>query len=137
MATKNGYIKYLPGDDDFEIIKELNEKQKKAIEIIRDFMRKFGSTGVQKAINSVVFDVLDYIIVYPVEDENKYIDTKGNILPDALLVKKGTTARELAYLIHTDIGKHFVYAIDAKKKMRVAEDYELKHNDVIKIVSAK
>ncbi len=135
IAAKNGYIKYLPGDDDFEIIKELNEKQRKALEMIRDFMKKYGGTGVQKALNSVVFDLLDYIVVYPVEDENKYTDTKGNILPDAMLVKKGTTARELAYLIHTDIGKHFIYAVDAKKKMRISEDYELQHNDVIKIVS--
>ena len=135
-AAKNGYIKYLPGDEDFEIIKELNEKQKKALEMIRQFMKKYGGTGVQKAINTVVFDLLGYIVVYPVEDENKYTDTKGNVLPDAMLVKKGTTARELAYMIHTEIGDNFIYAIDAKKKMRISEDYELKHNDVIKIVSA-
>jgi len=136
LAAKNGYIKYLPGDSDFEILKELNEKQKKALEAIKSYMQKYNGTGVQKAINSVVFDLLDYIVVYPVEDENKYTDTKGNVLPDALLVKKGTTARQLAYLIHTDIGKHFIYAVDAKKKMRIAEDYELKHNDVVKIVSS-
>ncbi|AEA46447.1 redox-regulated ATPase YchF [Archaeoglobus veneficus] len=137
MAAKNGYIKYLPGDSDFEIIKALNEKQKKALEIIRDFLKKYGSTGVQKAINTVVFDLLGYIVVYPVEDENKFTDSKGNVLPDAMLVKKGTTARQLAYMIHTDIGESFIYALDAKRKMRIAEDYELKHNDVIKIVSAK
>jgi hypothetical protein len=135
-AAKNDYIKYLPGDGDFEIIKELNEKQRRALERIREFLKVYGSTGVQKAINSVVFDLLDYIVVYPVEDENKYTDTKGNILPDAMLVKKGTTARDLAYMIHTDIGKHFIYAVDAKKKIRIAEDYELKHNDVIRIVSS-
>ncbi len=135
-AAKNGYIKYLPGDSDFEILKKLNEKQMRALEKIREFLMEFGSTGVQDALNKVVFDVLDYIVVYPVEDENKFTDTKGNVLPDALLVKKGTTARELAYKIHTDIGKHFIYALDAKTKMRIAEDYELKNNDVIKIVSS-
>ncbi len=135
-AAQNGYIRYLPGDTDFEVLKELNEKQKKALEMIREFMKKYGGTGVQKAINSVVFDLLGYIVVYPVEDENKLTDTKGNILPDAMLVKEGTTARELAYMIHTDIGKHFIYAVDVRKKMRVGEDYELKHNDVIKIVSS-
>ncbi len=135
-AAKNGYIKYLPGDNDFEILKELNEKQIKALERIRKFLKEFGSTGVQDAINKVVFDVLDYIVVYPVEDENKFTDTKGNVLPDAMLVKKGTTARELAYKIHTDIGKHFIYALDARTKMRIAEDHELKNNDVIKIVSS-
>ncbi len=136
MAAKNNYIKYLPGDEDFEILKELNEKQRNLLEKIRNFMKRFGGTGVQRIINKVVFDELNYIVVYPVEDENKYTDTKGNVLPDALLVKKGTTARELAYKIHTEIGEKYIYAIDAKKKRRISEDYELKHNDVIKIVSA-
>jgi len=136
IATKNGYIKYLPGDEDFEILKELNEKQRKALERIREFMKENGGTGVQKVINEAVFNKLGYIVVYPVEDENKYTDTKGNVLPDAFLVKKGTTAKELAYMIHTDIGKHYIYAVDAKKKIRIAEDYELKNNDVIKIVSS-
>jgi len=135
-AHKNGFIKYLPGDEDFKVLKELNEKQKRALEMIREFMKKNGGTGVQKAINTVVFEKLGYIVVYPVEDENKYTDGKGNILPDAFLVKKGTTARELAYMIHTDIGKNYIYAIDARKKIRISEDYELKNGDVIKIVSS-
>ncbi len=136
IAAKNGYIKYLPGDEDFEIVRELNEKQKSLLEKIRKFMKKNGGTGVQKIINSVVFDVLGYIVVYPVEDENKFTDSSGNVLPDALLVKKGTTARELAFKIHTEIGEKYIYAIDAKRKMRISEDYVLNHNDVIKIVSA-
>jgi hypothetical protein len=134
-ASQNKFIKYLPGDKDFEITKDLNEKQTKALEIIRDYLKKFQGTGVQKAINSVVFDLLDYIVVYPVEDENKYTDTKGNVLPDAFLVKRGTNARELAYQIHTDIGKNFIFAVDAKKKMRISENQELKDKDVIKIAS--
>ncbi len=135
-AAKNGFIKYLPGDSDFEVIRELNEKQKKALDKIREYMSEYDGTGVQKVLNSVVFDLLDYIVVYPVEDENKFTDTKGNVLPDAMLVKKGTTARELAYMIHTDIGKHFIYAVDARRKMRIAEDHELRNGDVIKIVSS-
>lgn len=135
MAAKNDFIEYLPGDDDFELKKELTDKQKKALEIAREYIKKFEGTGVQKALNSIVFELLDYIVVYPVEDENKYTDTKGNVLPDALLVKKGTTARELAYIIHTDIGKHFIFAVDAKKKMRISENSELKDGDVIKIAS--
>lgn len=135
-ASQNGYIKYLPGDDDFQVLKELNEKQKSALEKIRTFMKKFGGTGVQEAINRVVFEKLGYIVVYPVEDENKFTDSKGNVLPDAMLVKKGTTPRELAYMIHTDIGKNYIYAVDAKRKIRISEDYELKNGDVIKIVSS-
>lgn len=134
-AAKAGFISYLPGDRDFKILKELNEKQKKALEKIKEFLDEFGSTGVQDAINKLVFDILGYIVVYPVEDERKFTDSKGNILPDAFLVRKGTSARELAYKIHTDIGKSFIYGLDARRKMRIAEDYELKNNDIIKIVS--
>lgn len=135
-AAKAGYIKYLPGDSDFEIKKELNEKQKKALEKIREFLSEFKSTGVQDAINKLVLDVLGYIVVYPVEDESKLTDSKGNVLPDAFLVKKGTTPRQLAYKIHTEIGKKFIYAVDARKKIRIAEDYELKNGDVVKIYSS-
>ncbi len=135
-ASKNGFIRYLPGDEDFEIIRDVNEKQKRALEMIREFMKKNGGTGVQTAINRVVFEKLGYIVVYPVEDENKFTDSKGNVLPDAMLVKRGTTARELAYMIHTDIGKNYIYAIDARRKIRISEDYELRNNDVIKIVSS-
>ncbi|MDI9645570.1 MAG: redox-regulated ATPase YchF [Archaeoglobales archaeon] len=135
-AAKNGYIKYLPGDSDFKILKELNEMQKKALYRIRDYLAEWKTTGVQDALNKLVFDVLGYIVVYPVEDENKFTDSKGNVLPDAFLVKKGSTARELAYKIHTDIGKHFIYAVNAKTKMRIGEDHVLNNNDVIKIVSS-
>lgn len=135
-AVKAGYIQYLPGDSDFKVLRELNEKQRKALEKIREYLTEFGNTGVQDVINKLVFDVLGYIVVYPVEDESKFTDSKGNVLPDAFLVKKGTTARQLAYKIHTEIGSKFIFAVDAKKKMRIAEDYELKNGDVVKIVSS-
>ncbi|MCS7119080.1 MAG: redox-regulated ATPase YchF [Archaeoglobaceae archaeon] len=134
-AAKSGFIKYLPGDSSFEIRKELNEKQKKVLERVKEFLFEFKSTGVQELINKLVFDVLGYIVVYPVEDEVKFTDSKGNVLPDAFLVKKGTNSRDLAFKIHTEIGKKFIYAVDAKRRIRIAEDYELKNNDVVKIVS--
>ncbi|MEM1891950.1 MAG: TGS domain-containing protein, partial [Nitrososphaerota archaeon] len=49
----------------------------------------------------------------------------------------GTTVKELAYKIHTELGETFIYAIDARTKQRLPEDYELKDRDIIKIVSAK
>ena len=75
------------------------------------------------------------IVVYPVQDEHKYSDQKGNVLPDAILVKRGATPQELAYVIHTDIGDKFLYAIDARKNMRIASDYELVDGDIISIVT--
>ncbi|AXI25121.1 redox-regulated ATPase YchF [Methanofervidicoccus sp. A16] len=137
-AEKAGLIKYDRVKNDFEIVSNsLNDAQRNALEYIRDYLKKYGSTGVQEILNRAYFDLLDMIVVYPVEDENKYSDKKGNVLPDSFLVKRGTTARDLAYMIHTEIGDKFIYAIDARRKMRVGADYQLKDGDIIKIVSAK
>lgn len=137
-AARNNYIEYLPGDNDF-VVKEnikLSSEQKKTLKIIKEkILSKYGSTGVQQLLNNVVFKVLRLITVYPVEDHHKYIDHSGNILPDAYLVSKGTTAKELAYMIHTDLGKTFLYGINAKTGERIGENYELRDNDVIKIVA--
>jgi hypothetical protein len=135
-AVKGHAIKYEPGDNDFTIVsEELNAAQKKGLENVRALIQKMDSTGIQKCINSAVFDLLDLIIVYPVEDEGKWIDKNGRMLPDAFLMKKGSNAHDFAYMIHTDIGKGFLYAVDGKTKMRLGEKHELKDGDVVKIVS--
>ncbi len=133
-ASERGIVRYLPGDEDFEIIGELTEEQRKALMKIREFMHKNGGTGVQKIINYAVLNILHYIVVYPVEDEHKFSDSSGRILPDAFLMKKGSTARDLAFAVHTDIGKGFLFAVDARTKRRLGERYELKDGDIIKIV---
>ncbi|MGC9209470.1 MAG: redox-regulated ATPase YchF [Nitrososphaeria archaeon] len=135
-AAEGGYIKYRPGDSDFTVLRPLSEAQMSALNKVKELLRKWGSTGVQQALNYVYFNLLDMIVVYPVEDENKYSDKNGNVLPDAYLVKRGATARDLAYMVHTELGEGFLYAINAKTKMKIGADYILKHNDVIKIVSA-
>ena len=139
MAEKNDFIRYLPGDEDFEIVddRRLNEKQLDALKYIKIMMKRGGGTGVQKAINTAVFDLLKMIVVYPVENERKYTDKNGNVLPDAFLLKKGSKTKDLAYQVHSEIGDGFLFAIDARKKMRLGEDYELKENDIIKIVSSR
>ncbi len=137
MAEKAGLIKYRPGDPDFKIVGKLNAAQTAGLEKIRVLMKQTGSTGVQQCINRAVFELLDYIVLYPVEDENKFTDRNGVILPDAYLMKRGSTARDLAFRVHSDIGNSFLFAIDAKTKMRLGEKYELKDGDVIKIVSTK
>ena len=133
-AAEKGIVKYLPGDADFEIVGEVTAAQKRALERIRDFMRENGGTGVQQVLNHAVFHLLSYVVVYPVEDEHKFSDSSGRILPDAFLLKRGSTTRDLAFAVHTDIGKHFLFAIDARTKRRLGEKYELKNNDIIKIV---
>ncbi|MCS7109670.1 MAG: TGS domain-containing protein, partial [Candidatus Micrarchaeota archaeon] len=134
-AAKNGIIKYNPGENDFLVL-NANEQQKAALGKIKKVMEENNGTGVQQLIDKAVFEFLNLIVVYPVSDENKYSDNFGNILPDAILVKKGTTAIQLAEKIHTQLAKNFIYAIDAKKKIRVSKDYVLNNGDIIKIVSA-
>lgn len=137
LADKSGAIKYIPGDDDFKESPGLNEAQKKALSKLRALLKENGGTGVQKCVNEAVFGLLDLIVVYPVEDENKFTDKNGRVLPDAFLLKKGSTPKDLAFMVHTDIGKGFLYAVDAHTKMRMGEKHELKSGDIVKIVAVK
>jgi ribosome-binding ATPase YchF (GTP1/OBG family) len=108
------------------------------LETIREkILLGFGSTGVQEAINTAFFKLLSMITVYPVEDLEHLADHTGRVLPDAYLVPYGTTARQLAYIIHTELGQGFIYAVEAREKKRVGEDHVLKDRDVISIVSAR
>jgi len=75
------------------------------------------------------------VTAYPVENETKWTDGTGETLPDAFLLPRGSTPKDLAYAVHTDIGEGYLHAVDARSKRRIAEDYELEEGDVIKIVS--
>lgn len=136
-AAKNGIIKYVSGDSDFAIDHgaNLNPQQKNALEIVKSVFTKIPTTGVQQVLNSAVFDLLKYIVVYPVEDETKLCNKNGEILPDAKLIPSNSIAKDLAMMIHEDIAKGFLYAIDCKTKQRIGADHLLKNGDVIKIVS--
>ncbi|MGC8936613.1 MAG: redox-regulated ATPase YchF [Candidatus Methanomethylicaceae archaeon] len=139
LAAKKGLISYMPGDRGFEILKrdELSEKQKAGLTKIQELIKKWGSTGVQEAIEAVYMKKLKMIPVFPVEDAGKFTDHKGNVLPDVILMQEGSTVRDLAYKIHSDLGEGFLFAINAKTGQKVGEGYQLKSGDVIKIVSAK
>lgn len=131
-------IQYLPGDEEFKIANEgtLTAPQKAGLAKIAALMKENHGTGVQQAINRAVYDLLDMIVVYPVEDETHFTNKQGDVLPDAFLMKKGSTPHDLAFQVHTDIGKGFLYALDARTKMRIKENHILKNGDIIKIVSA-
>lgn len=135
-AAKLGFIEYIPGSKSFAIKKELNEKQTKALELIKtNILDKYGSTGVQDCLNKAVFDFMKYIAVYPVENEHKFSNKKGEVLPDVFLMPPDSTALDLAFKVHTDIGEKFIGAIDARTGRKVGADYILKHNDIIKILT--
>lgn len=135
-AAKHGLIKYLPGDADFEVVNGTPE-QKAALDKIRALVREFQGTGIQKLVDEATFNVLQLIPVYPVEDEHKLSNNLGDVLPDAHLLRRGSTSLDLAAKVHTDLAKHFICAVNAKTKMKVGKDYEIKQNDVLKIIAGK
>ncbi|HLC45424.1 MAG TPA: redox-regulated ATPase YchF [archaeon] len=134
-AERAGIIRYSPGGKDFELLRsDLPERQLKALEFVREkVLKKYGSTGVQQVIDAAVFQLLKRIVVFPVEDEHKLSDSKGLVLPDALLLPENSTPLDLAFAIHSDIGKNFAAAYDCRKKMKVSKDAILKTGDVVKI----
>ncbi|MDR2866577.1 MAG: redox-regulated ATPase YchF [Methanomassiliicoccaceae archaeon] len=138
-ADAAGLIRYAPGSDTFAIKEpdRLNDNQRRALDLISNNLKTHGGTGVQRCLEMAAFETLDLITVYPVEDEGKYTDHFGRVLPDAFLVPRGSTAKDLAYRVHTDLGDKFIRAVNAKTKRTVGHDYVLLDGDVIKIISGK
>ncbi|CCQ34087.1 GTP-binding protein [Halorhabdus tiamatea SARL4B] len=134
-AVEAEIVEYDPGDPDFEILGDISDDQQAGLERIRDVMESHGGTGVQEALDTAVYEVLDQITAYPVQDETHWTDGQGNVLPDAHLLPDGSTPRDLAYAVHSDIGEGYLHAVDAREKRRISDDTELEEGDVIKIVS--
>jgi hypothetical protein len=138
-AAKANLVDYHPGDDRFSILEpsKLNPNQARALSKIAGSLQRLQGTGVQRCLEKAAYELLDLIIVYPVEDETKLTDHDGRVLPDAFLVPRGTTARGLAYKVHTDLGESFIRAINVRTHRTVGSDYVLQNNDVLTIVSRK
>lgn len=138
-AEQKGFIRYLSGSEQFEIVNRagLSESQRKALEFIKagvmgDYMR----TGVQFAIDTAVFKLLKMNAVYPVTDPKTLADRKGRVLPDLFLLKDGATVADLAREVHTDLVKGLLYADDVRYGLRLPTDYRLRDRDVVSLVSA-
>ena len=135
-ASKANLIEYSPGSSKFSSgSSNLKDNQINALKLISDFLEEHGSTGVQECLEKAVLDKLDLIAIYPVEDETHFTDGQHRILPDAFLLPRGSTALDLAYKVHTDIGDSFIRAIDCNSKRVIGRDHELSDGDIIKIVA--
>ncbi|WP_423996755.1 redox-regulated ATPase YchF [Halorubrum trapanicum] len=134
-AAEAGVVDYDPGDESFEIVGDVSDDQRAGLDALRESMATHGGTGVQTALNAAVYDLLDRITAYPVQDAGKWTDGTGNVLPDAFLLRAGSTPRDLAYAVHSDIGEGYLHAVDARASRRIGEDHELSEGDVVKIVS--
>lgn len=136
-ASSAGMIDYQLGSSEFTISNDanLNEKQLEALNKMKDKLTSVGSTGVAEIIDKVLFDQLDHIVVYPVQDEGQWTDGDGKVLPDAFVVPQGITAKPLAYKVHSDLGDGFIKGVDGRTRRAVGADYELNNGDVLKIHS--
>jgi ribosome-binding ATPase YchF (GTP1/OBG family) len=139
-AVEKDLITYLPGDSSFTVKKGifLSEEQQEGLNQVKEkVLERWSSSGIQNILNAAFFNLLKMISVYPVQNPERFSDHEGRVLPEVYLVPEGTTAKQFASLIHTELGKGFLYAIETRKKMRVGDDYILKDRDVISIVSTK
>ena len=139
-AEQKGLIRYIPGEENFEIIDEssLAEKQKWALNFIRQrILDEYMRTGVQFAMNVAVFKLLKMSAVYPVYDVQKLSDHHGNVLPDVYLMPDGATISDLAGEVHSELAKGLLYAIDARTGLRLPASYKVKDRDVLSIVSSR
>ena len=139
-AADAGVVRYEPGDADFAVVDDskLNAAQKKGLDYMREHVFKpFGGTGVQALLETAVYQGLDRVVAFPVEDETHCTDKEGRVLPDAHLMKRGATAKDLAFKVHTDLGNHFIRAVNARTKRVVGADYEVQTGDVLRIVAGK
>jgi len=138
-AAEHGLVEYVPGDNKF-IVKSperLSQAQLNALKMVDEkVMRVFAGTGVQVAINQAFFDLLKAIVVFPVEDETKLSDKLGRVLPDAYVMRGGSTALDLARTVHSELAEGFLYAIDARNGKRLGADHVLANRDIVKIVSS-
>ncbi len=133
-AHEKGLIKYVSGENDFQNLKQMDKKQEQGLNFIREnVLKKFNGTGVQKILNKTVFELLDMIIVYPVQDANKWVSGKGNVLPDSYLIKKNSNALDLAFKIHSDFGNRFISAVNCKTNQKLGKESALQNNDIVKI----
>jgi ribosome-binding ATPase len=135
-AAQAGAVEYHSGDGAFTVKGDLSAAQRKGLDYIAGHvLQPLGGTGVAKVLEAASFDLLRLIPVFPVEDEAKLTDKDGRVLPDCHLVPQGTTARQLAYRVHTDLGEHFIRAIDCRTHRAIGAEHELKAGDVVKVVA--
>lgn len=137
-AARAGIIRYAPGSGSFEAGERgMTPEQERALALVSEsVLGRLGSTGVQEALEAAVFGLLGMIVAYPVEDEGRYCRRDGVVLPEALLLPPGSTARDLAGAVHADLAGSFLHAVDCRKRQRIGADHELADGDVVKVVSA-
>ena len=131
-ADEQGIVDYRPGDTEFDIVGDVSEEQEAGLESIREFVSEYEGTGVQRALETALFDVLDAIAVFPGAETPQ---ADGTFLQDCFVLPDGSTAEDFAYFLHTDIGEGFLHAMDIRSGRQVGADTQLDHRDVVEITT--
>ena len=134
-AESAGLIQYVSGEQTFQVSNPagLSDAQNGALQHMQERLEENLNTGVSIIIDTVLFEELDHIVVYPVQDENQWTDGEGKILPDAVVVPNNIQAKNLAYKVHSDLGDGFIRGTDGRSRRTVGADHELVDGDVLKI----
>ena len=138
-AKQAGLISYSVGDGpakfNLEPQNNPSDSQRSILDKIQKKMSSIEGAGLVDLLSQVVFSSLSRIVVYPVSDEGRWTDAENKILPDAILLPQGSTARDLAYSVHSDLGNGFIRATNAVSGRSIRGDSELSMSDVVKIHS--
>ncbi|NIN51776.1 MAG: redox-regulated ATPase YchF [Nitrososphaeria archaeon] len=138
-AEQKGLIEYRPGSEDFKVINpgELTEKQRWALKYMDKFVfSRIMRTGVQFALNTLIFKIMGYKMIFPVEDPNRYSDKSGRVLPDVFLMENDSTLMDLAREIHTELAKNLLHGIDVRTGLKLPTGYTLRDRDILTLVTA-
>jgi ribosome-binding ATPase YchF (GTP1/OBG family) len=133
-ADEQGVVEYRPGDSDFDIVGNPSDEQRAGLEAIEEFVAKFDGTGVQRALETALFDELGVVPVFP-GGANGLGNERGEVLPDCFLLPEGSTAEDFAYHVHSDLGEGFLHGIDCRSERQIGADHPLDGRDVIDVVS--
>ncbi|MCJ1402992.1 hypothetical protein MMC11_006214 [Xylographa trunciseda] len=139
--AKQGFVKYVEGSDLVDTrddlvefgdpsgggLKELDEKLRTRIENLRDMVLfRFGSTGVVQVLSRAA-DLLGLVPVFPVRNIHSFgaggvgsaEGGSGPVFRDCVLVKRGTTVREVARKVMGDAPLAYV---EGTGGVRVSEE---------------
>jgi ribosome-binding ATPase YchF (GTP1/OBG family) len=133
-ATDGGVVDYAPGDSGFEIVGDVTDEQARGLETVREFLTEYGSTGVQDAIETALFDVLGLVPVFPGSASGVVTDD-GKVLRDCFLLPPESTVEDFAYHIHSDLGEGLLHGIDCRSNRQVGASHELESRDVVELVT--
>ncbi|ETV95289.1 hypothetical protein H310_11190 [Aphanomyces invadans] len=139
MHTKR-HIMYEPGDmvyttsDDDASLLPLLPKMSARLDQVSDMVLfRYGSTGVRAAINAAVA-LSNMVVVYPVKSLKNLTTVEGDVFGHAILVRAGTTVREVAYVLSPVVGANYLYA-EGEDGRRLSEDDAVSMNLIVKFTT--